>query len=271
MARTAAAARTAAGARTAVSSRTAIAAYRFPVTLLDLGVTHLYDWRTGFIGTNNSRPVNLAGFLRLTYLGGSALSSVYTASEYSADLELTNTDYFQSSSIKLSSSAISNITVFAWFKSETLTNASSLVAQWRAAAGLRGFELRAQNTANSNKMTAFLSTDGTAVTQYNSTTGVFTDTNWHFGAWSYAGGTTTMLMNGDGSALSSTLIAGSAPATILNPQQAVTVGAILNVGGSPINVADGKIGLCGLAVGTAMGASGLAELYKLTNSIGHYV
>lgn len=268
MARTVATARTEAASRTGANARTAQSPSRIPIDLIDLGVTHFWDFRTGFSGANSTNVMGVLGAVGLDYLGGTSISSVYTAGEYSADLERTNTDYFRSGMAKLNASGLTTtlITVFAWLKKESTANQVGL-AQWRPSGSQRGWQLRftATNLANH-----FVSGNGTTVNGWTSDAAVLADTNWHLHSFTYNASTTTMTMYQDTTVFTNTLTSGTAPATISVPNERVWVGALADVNDAPTIVFDGKVGMCGVAVGTVMTAAQITTLYQLTNSVGKY-
>lgn len=255
-----------ASARTAISSpRTAISAFKVPIDFVDMGITHLWDFRTGKIGSNNNSVADLIGTANLNWRGTSALSSVYTSGEYSADLERGNSDYFSSNPLFLTNGATA-ITLFAWIKQESavLGQIRHMLSQWEGTSGnFRGFTFRIDNF---NRMEMFLSSDGTLANQASYTTSeTLTDTtNWNFVLATYDT-TNRGQIYLNNTLQTATLSVGSHPASIFSSNVSVLVGA--NNPSVVANYMDGKIGICGIAQSTALSVAQQTSLYDVTRKL----
>lgn len=264
MARTGATARTAASARGAASARTTVGAYRVPIDLINLGVTHYWDFRTAKLGTNSASVVDPIGMLPMQYRGGTAISTVYVNGGYMADLERGSNDYFASSPIALSS-GMTACTWFGWLKLESLGTVRHIITQWETSGNQRGFELRIQSN---DTMELGLSVNGTSQTFYGSSTTLVDTTAWHFITATYDT-TNRGQFTLDGAAQSTSLTSGSHPPTINSSQVATTIGC--NIPSAPANFFDGLIGIVGFAENKSMSSTEITQLYNLTNKLGSYV
>lgn len=274
--RTAASTRTAASARTSASVRTASPQFHMPVGILDLGITHFYSWRGGHAGANPRDVADEIGNLNVTYRGGSALSSVYSAGNYYADLELSSTDYFKSLDTKISPTAMTAFTLFAWYKLEA-TNAGGmqLISCYRQSGTLRSWSLRYVGSTGvpgyPNAWRMFLTSDGSNATQYTKTTvgDHASDLGWHFVTYTYAPGGDTFYV--DGVNVGADTTQGTLPASIFNPTQGLDIGMLTASGGGTSSPWDGRIGLCGFSINTTLSSAQVTTLYNATNAIGRYV
>lgn len=250
--------------RNAATNRSGISPYRIPLAYRDLGITRLWDFRTGFNGTNNSKVENMVGSGRMFYRGGSALSSVYSSGKYQADLERTSNDYFATVPMTLTN-GMSSVTFFAWIKQESTGINRHVMTQFETVGNQRGFQFR---LISSDVMELVLSLNGTATTTYDTSTTLTDTASWHFLVATYD--TTNRAQIYLDKALQPTsLISGSNPASINSSQVAVLIGA--NTPSTPGNFFDGLIGICGIAEGTAMSSAQITTLYNITNAIGAYV
>lgn len=249
--------------RTAISSaRTAVTAFRVPTALIDMGITSLWDFRTGKLGSNNKYVSDLIGNIGQNWLGTSALSSVYTSGEYSADLERTNSDYFSTNAVTLLNGT-TNISFFSWVKLESAVGGQirHMLSQWESSTGnFRGFTFRVND---SHQMEMFFSSDGTLANQAAYTTSeTLTDTsNWHFIVGTYDT-TNRGLIYLDSVLQTTSLSTGSHPASIFSGNISVLIGA--NVPSAPTNFFDGKIGICGIAKTTKFSQAQVSSLYDIT-------
>lgn len=264
MARTTATARTVASTRSSASARTAISAYRVPVDLLNIGVTHLWDWRTGFIGSNNVSVASMIGNVGISYKGGTAISSVYTSGLYQIDLERSNSDAFVSNAVKFINGATA-ITCFAWIKHESVSSARAIMTHWETTAGQRRFMMR---HIAANQYSLSLSENGSTQAVYDSDS-AFSDTGtWRFIVMTYDT-TNRCVMYRDNVTISNSLTSGSHPASIFSGTEPLMIGAQLP--SAPTNFWDGNIGICGICDNYAMTSSQASTLYAITNKIGGYV
>lgn len=269
MARNVATTRSVASARPAATTRSAVTSYRVPSALYDLGITRLYDWRTGFDGSKRETVENMMGSGNLSFRGGTALSSIYTTGQYQVDLERTaSNDYFTTNPMILTP-AMTSITIFAWIKQESAVASQirSIITHWETTSNQRGFQFRVNG---SNQMEIFFSSDGTIANQAAyTTTETLTDTaSWHFLAGTYDT-TNRGKIYLDTVAQTASLSTGADPATINSSQIALLIGA--NLPSAPSNFFDGLVGICGIAENRALSSAQITTLYNITNSIGRYV
>lgn len=263
MGRTQASARTQAAARTQASARSSTVPYRVPLQFKDLGVTRLWDFRTGFAGTNDAKAENMVGTGRMFFKGSTALSSVYAAGKYQADLERASSDFFATVPMVLTN-GLTACTWFAWVKQESTGTNRHVLTQFETAGNQRGFQLRMITT---DVMEVVLSLNGTASSTYDTST-TFTDTSaWHFLLATYDTTNRTQIYL-DKILQPTSLVAGSNPASINSSPVPVMIGA--NIPSAPVNFFDGLVGICGIAEGTSMTSAQITQLYNITNAIGAY-
>lgn len=246
----------------AVTARSNLSAFRLPYSLIDMGLTHIYDFRTGFLGANSRAVKDLRNKLDISWRGGTALSSVYTAGEYQADLERSSNDYFSSNAYSYGS--MSALTYFAWIKRESTGAIHHILADWETAGNQRGSRLY----LTGDVFELSLSTNGTANTSYTSTESLLDTGSFHFIVVTYdTSNRCTMTL--DGVDLTVSLTAGSHPATINSSGVPKMIGA--NLPATPANFFDGIIGICGVFAGKALSSAEKATLRTLTNAVGAYV
>lgn len=247
-------------ARSALSSsRASAGVYRIPIAFFDMGLTYLWDFRTGFNGTNSRTVTGMISNCPMFYRGTTAIGSVYTAGGYSIDLERTNSDYLATNPISYGAS-ITSMTYFAWIKRESTGAIHHIHADWETAGNQRGSRLY----LNSDTFEVSLSTNGTTNTSYTSTETLTDTTNWHFITATYDT-TNRCQMRLDNSALTVTLTAGSHPANINSSRIAKMIGA--NLPTTPANFFDGKIGICGVAINKALTTAEQTFLYDFTGKL----
>lgn len=266
MARTVASSRTAASARSSSAARSNITSSRMPIELLDLGVTQMWDFRTGFDGTKQTLVVDVLGGGKsdLQFKGTTALSSVFTTGFYQADLEAGNSDYFRSSNVQLVDNTTA-LTLFAWIKLKNINVTRTILSQWETVGNRRGFSVRVNS---SNKIDLLLSPTGGTLASYD-TNDTLTDTSaWHFITAQYDT-TNRAKFTIDLTVKANTLTSGTDPAGINSGANQIMVGG--QIPSSPTNFFDGLVGICGIANTTSMTATQISTLYQITNSIGRYV
>lgn len=244
--------------RTAISSaRTAVSAFRVPTAFIDMGISSLWDFRTGKLGSNSKYVSDLIGNIGQNWLGTSALSSVYTSGEYSADLERTNSDYFSTNPVTLQNGT-TNLSFFAWSKFESTATQRHFLTHWETAGNLRSFNSRLNA---SDQMEMNFSVNGTSQTTYTTTETLTDTTNWHFIVFTYDT-TNRGQIYLDGVAQTTTLTAGSHPSSIFSGNAPILIGA--NIPSTPANFFDGKIGICGIAKTTTFSQAQVSSLYDIT-------
>lgn len=248
-------------ARTAIASaRTAVASYRISEIYGDLGITHLWDWRTGYQGVNSTSVGNMLGNGIMEYAGTTAIGSVYTAGQYQADLESTNSDYFQTNPRFLRNGATA-MTWFAWIKRESAGAIMTMMSQFETVGNRRGFVF---TFLGNNTLRLSLSSAGTAATIADyTTTPTLADTSaWHFIVATYDT-TNRGQFNIDNSAATTTLTGGTDPASIFSPGSiGIMIGA--RIPSSPQTFFDGKVGICGISTTTTMSTAQISILYNYT-------
>lgn len=264
MARTTATTRTVASARSSASARTAISAYRVPIDLLNIGVTHLWDWRTGFLGSNNVSVASMIGNIGVSYKGGTAIASVYTSGMYQIDLERSNSDAFVSNAVKFINGATA-FTCFAWIKQESVSSARAIITHWETTGGQRRFMMR---HIAANQYSLSLSENGSTQAVYDSDSS-FSDTgSWHFIVMTY-NTTNRCVMYRDNVVMPNSLTSGSHPASIFSGTEPLLIGAQLP--SAPTNFWDGNIGICGICDNYSVTSDQATKLYEITNIIGRYI
>lgn len=245
-------------ARTGLSAAgTALSAFKVPIDFVGMGITNLWDFRTGKLGSNNSSVADLIGTANLNWRGTSALSSVYTSGEYSADLERSNNDHFASNPLTLNNGT-TQLSFFAWFKVESITTLRHFLTHWDTVGNQRGFNSRLNAT---DQMEMNISVNGTSQSTYTTTETLTDTTNWHFILFSYDTVSRGQIFL-DNVAQTTTLTAGSHPASIFSGNVPVLIGA--NLPSAPANFFDGKIGICGIARSTALSSTQRDRLYEVT-------
>lgn len=273
MARTGATTRTASSTRTGAAARTSISPFRVPIDILDLGVTHLWDWRTGFTGANKNNVQASIGGPGVSGFNVN-LATIYTTGEYEVLLDGVN-DFFRSGDLKIASSAMTAFTMFGWYKmTATNTGGMQLLSQYKQISTQRAWSLRYIGSSDAtypNSWRVFLSRDGQNATQYTVTTNAeyVTDLAWHFFIYTYT--PTTDVIYIDGTAVAKTVTQNAIPTSIHVPQQSIDIGMLTPGGGGSSAFWNGRIGLCGLSTTTALSSTKVTDLYNLTNKLGTYV
>lgn len=261
MARAAATTRTPiATPRSAAAARSVATQFRIPVRLIDLGVTHLLSWRGGFAGSNPKTVQDDIGNISFVFGGASAISAVYNAGEYSADLELSNSDYFLGQMALLPDRT--NFSMMSFVKRETDNNKNTIFSQWDELSGT-AFLWRYTGAGEMEVLT----TDGVVGT-FTSSVGTFGPVaTWQSGAFTKSG--TTMLMYQNGLAVSGS---GSCRNTV-NGQKGVNwrIGGFLNASGNIGSGMDGRIGLTALAFGRVWTPTETLEVHTILNALGRYI
>ncbi len=250
------------------TNRPDITAYRVPFDLRALGITSYWDFRTGFSGANSSVVTDMVGDHPMSYRGGTALSSVYTSGEYEADLDDAQPDYFEKLDVNFSSSPITNLSVFAWIWKRTANSRDAIISHWTIGTGIneRSFLIE----GNSGKFRFIYDEDGAAADNV-----VYATDNNDIattGQWFFVGGvfnpSAAPDLYVDNALKDSSQVSGPAdPATILNATATLQIGELTSAAGLEF---DGKIGICGVAVGKSMSTAEMLQLYNLTKSLGGY-
>lgn len=264
MPRTTATTRSAATTRTAASARSAIGAFHLPQALIDLGVSHLWDFRTAKLGTNDGRVIDLIGGLTMRFAGTSALSAVYPTATYSADLERNNSDYFKTMPKVLQNGATA-ITVFMWVNRESISSVQQLFTQWETTGNMRSFKA---SVLASNLLDFQLSLDGTTTTAQYTTVESFTDsTNNHLLRFNYDLTNRCQIFVDE---VAQTVgLTGSHPASIFSGATPVLIGC--QIPSAPANFWDGIDMMVGICLNKSLSTAEGAYLYQLTNALGSYV
>ena len=263
MARTVATTRTIASTRNIAAARTTIGAYRLPIDLIDLGVTHYWDFRTAKLGTNSRTVADLIGMYGAQFRGTSAIGSLYPTATYSADLERSNNDFFATSPLILQN-GMTAISFFGWIKRESTGAIHHMISHWETSGNQRG----ARSYITSDTFELALSNNGTATTTYTSTETLTDTASWHFYVMTYDT-TNRCVITLDGVNLTTTLTSGSHPASINSSNISILLGA--NVPSATANFFDGLFGISGICVNKALSTSEKTYLYNLTNKLGGYV
>lgn len=238
--------------------------YRFPIDILNLGVTQYWDFRDGYSGNNSGKVQDMVDGIMANYRGTTALSSVYTANEYSADLERAASDYFMANDKALTNNVTSE-TWFAWVKRESAGIANEIFTQWETTGNQRGFMFRFLVT---DVMELALSSNGTVQALYDTTETLTDTTAWHFIVATYDT-TNRGQFYVDKTIQTTTLTSGVAPASINSSPVGVMIGA--RQPSVPAGFFDGKVGICGIAQSKSMTQAEINTLYEITNVYGKYV
>lgn len=248
-----------------IVNRLAASAFRVPYALWDLGVSHLWDFRTGYTGANSRNVKDLKDGVDMRYAGGSALSAVYTAGFYRADLERGNADYFVSRNVVLTNGATA-MTYFGFIKIETAGSVNrNILTQWEPSTNQRGFLFRVDNT---DVISLVLSSNGTLQAVY-STSATLTDTAAMHSIIATYDTTNRAIIYVDGVAWSTSLISGSHPASIFSPDIPLMIGA--STPSAPAGYWDGYVGLNGIIKDRALTATEVSNLHKILNNLGTYI
>jgi len=226
--------------RIAAGERSSIVPFRVPESIINLGVTDMWDFRTGFSAENSPIVVPSIGNTQFNWRGTTAISSVYTAGKYRADLERSSSDYFLSNpQVRYFDAAL---TVFAWLKRESTSLLMSVLSNWETVGGNRCFVLRL-TAANQGELV--LSANGSNQALYT-TTGTIDASNWVFLAATYNTTDRAKIYFNNAEQIT-TLTSGVNPATInSNANTGLMLGA--NTPSSPTSLFDGMIGICGFVL-----------------------
>lgn len=253
-----------------LATRTAVSAYRIPVELRDFGLTSYYDWREGKVGEGKSsaRDYTISG-RDLAYRGTTPSANIWTAGEYSVDLEASATDYLKENAPKRvnSGSTFGSLTVFCWFKKEGDGVAGELMARWRASGPGRSWQLR---ITSGNILSFFASTNGTATALQINGTSAVTGTAWNFVTITNQQSSATIKLYLNGSTSPFSFVTGSGGVTVFDSEVETWIGALPDASNNPTIPFDGKIGICGFCKGTFLTDAQVLRLYELTKSLGGY-
>ena len=247
-------------------SRTTTPVYRVPLEIVNLGITNYWDFGTGYANLNSPIVADRIDNLDVQWRGSAAVGGAYTTGEFSADFEAANLDeVFTSNDKKLSASAITALTVFGWVKQETVGSGlvRNIISHWVGATNQRSFLIELDNL---DKLRTFINSTGAAVNStYTSDAAFSADLDWHFAVATFTA-SAAMSMYKDGVPFASSLTAGSNIASIFAATTTFEIGQNVSL----TRRFDGKIGICGIAVGKTMSDAEIATLYELTNKIGNY-
>lgn len=264
MTRAVATTRTAASARSTALAHTAQIAYRVPIDILNLGVTQLWDFRTGYTGQKKASIQDMVGKFPMYWKGTTAVSSIYTTGFYQVNLERSNSDYFKSVAGPIVWTG-ANMTLFMWVKRESIGSVQNLLTHWETTISQRGFKLQ---VLAANTIDMQMSNNGVTTCNYT-TSATFTNTSaWHFIVFTYDTINRAVLYI-DNVSVAMPLTAGTNPAIINGGPVEILIGA--QTPSTPTSFYDGLFGICGMAVGTAMTSAQASTLYNITNRIGRYV
>lgn len=248
------------------SVRTNDPIYRLPVTFVsDLGVTNYWDFATGFTGTNDTAASDRVGVLTTDFVGATAIGSVYTPGEYSAQLVPANDDAFGTSGdVRLSASAITNISGIHWIKRDSTGTRHAAISHFSSVVPTqRSFFVRTQDNGG---IEVILSSDGSAQNFIKSSETPADTLNWQALGWSFSASSLTMYHNG----LALTIESGVVPAQIFNVATKLCLGAFINAAGNPASELKGKLGISVLASGTTWTNEQMLQMFNLTKSLGGY-
>lgn len=244
--------------RSVTASRSSASSYFVPIDFVDMGIKHLWDFRTGKSGANSSTVMDMIGNLPMNYLGATAISSVYTSGQYSADLERGSSDYFSSNPRRVLGGSTS-LTLFAWVLLESIGTQRHILTQFEPSGNQRSFLIRLSST---NNLEVILSPNGTNQCTYTSTSTLTDTSNWHFIAFTYDTTNRGIFYLDD--VTQTTTNSGGHPASLYDGNIALLLGATQPA--TPANFFDGKIGICGLA-NSAMSSTNLSRLYNITRTL----
>lgn len=255
-------------ARTA-ATRSAINMYRMPIELYDFGLTAYYDWHEGKIGTNGSSVLDsCSNGMDLSYRGGTPAANIWTAGEYSVNLESSSTDYFKQNAPRRinSGSTFGSLTAFCWFKKESNV-VGCYIARWRPTGTGRSWQLR---ITGGSLLSFFASANGTTTAVSINSVAAYTDTNWNMLTVVNQQSTGNLKMYVNGQSISYNFVSGAGPATIFDSDIETWVGGLPDASNNPTVPFDGKIGICGFCKGTALSDAQVLRLYNLTRELGGY-
>ena len=250
--------------RTSVS-RDALDVFRLPVSLIDLGLTCFWDFRTGKTGVNSPVVKDLRNKNDVGFRGTSSLSSVYTNGVYGADLERSLNDYFSSKAMSYGS-GFTELTIAMAFKIETAGGLNRhMISHWDALTNQRGFLLRLDA---SDQVTLGLSNNGTSQSFYTSAETITDTADWHTVIATYDT-TNRGQIYLDGVAMTVTLASGSHISSIFSGGIPTLIGGVGP--SSPGNYWDGMIGITELFIGSALTAQEAASIHAQIMTLGEYV
>ena len=179
MPRTVATSRITLTSRTPGTSRTPINSFRLPVLFSDLGVTNLWTFRGGYVGTNPSFIKDEVGTSDFTWFNGSALSDIYVLGQYRANLFYDIPDYAISDVYRrIVSPGATSFSTFAPIALEYLDVPMQLFGQTYDDENIngdqRGFSIYTESTGSAQKLVAMFSSNGTDEYIVRSTSAVWT-------------------------------------------------------------------------------------------------
>ena len=244
-------------ARTALTQPMA----RFPYyEYSDLGVTSLWDFRTGYTGDNSNFVMDMIGGQSVDNYG----TTSYTSGEFSNDYN-GSTGYSLATRTPANETGMTEFTGFAWVKLDTTADTIGVMGRWRAT-GQASWLLSSVNSSGSNlNFRVFLSSDGTASTWTRTDTLPDVVTGWVFVTFVYDGAAQTVTYYIDGSAVSS-VVNGTPPTSLHQSTKPNSIGAWFNGSDVATGFVDGKIGVCGVAANKKMTAGEVTTLYNISRT-----
>lgn len=224
------------------ANRSAPASIRVPSWIRDFNLLLWHDYRTGKQGINSRSVKDMADRADVSYFGTTAIGTVYTNGEHSADLEDTAADYFKSAPVRLSPSPLTGLSVMQVIRRETVNGSYDTYAQWKATGSLRAWRLRVYNNAQNNALGFFHSQNGAAINEKRTTGPAIADnTTIHTIGAVFNGAATDVTLYVDGVPATSSYAAGAGQAVIFNPTVELTLGCSLDAAGNPVSSYDGKL------------------------------
>jgi len=251
------------------SVRSNLGAYRVPYSFIDLGVTNLWDFRTGYMNTDSKTVADVIGSRDLDWYGGTAIGSVYTTNEYSALLAAASSDYFRGPRGK-PLGTLGQFSMIAFFRATTTGINQALFSLFDTVGNNRAFEFL---FLSNNRLSLQLSSTGSSVTaDYRATATTLSDTAvWHSYAFVFDGsGTPSITLYKDGAVIGSALNAGAIPATMYNSLAPLAIGTAF-VATVPTDFANGKIGITAASSTTVWSADTILKLHNSINALGGYI
>ena len=241
-------------ARTALTKPMA----RFPYyEYSDLGVTSLWDFRTGYTGDNSNFVMDMIGGQPVDNYG----AATYTAGEFSNDFD-GSSDYCMSEELGNDQGA-TLLTVFAWVNVDAFGAVAGILSRWSGLSNRRSWLLsvltggliRFYTNINGAVSSTYLTTDAD-----QSLVG-----NWKFITATFDGGNTERKIYVDGVEITASTDTGAVPANLVgSTDKGVSIGAWFDASDSTTGKFNGKIGVCGVAVGKSMTTQEVSDLYNLS-------
>jgi len=237
-------------------------------------VTDYWDFRTGFRGDNSAAVKDMLGRHHMIFNGSTALSSVYTSGEYTAQCTSTNNDNFRTvQEVQLSNSPITKFSALCYMDVDDTTASHVGIAHFDSTTGdvQRSFIVR---SAIGGAAEFVLSNNGT------SQASLTTDTS---GLITAGGGMQAIVVTYDGTeAVAADRVkiyvdnntpqgwSGTPGTSIFNVTAQLMLGAFLNASSISSSEMDGKLGIQAMAIGTTWSAAQVGEILTLTKDLGNF-